>query len=136
MRGGWLRLPPGSDQREAIRAAELDDARYIKLKLMMAGGLDSLVQGLKLIRDLGMTPVLGNGVASDVGCWMEACVARDHIDNAGEMNGLLKPEEGIFASPLAVSNGSVVLEPGAPALKPAAELSALASATDEFTGRT
>jgi hypothetical protein len=83
-----------------------------------------------------MTPVLGNGVASDPGCWMEACAARRLIDNAGEMNGFLKPETGIFASPLAVSNGSVVLEAGTPALKPAAELSALASATAEFTGRT
>ena len=116
------------------RAAELNAADFIKLKLMKAGGLDALADGLAQIRDLGMTPVLGNGVASDPGCWMEACAARRLIDNAGEMNGFLKPETGIFASPLAVSNGSVVLEPGAPALKPAAELSALASATAEFTG--
>ena len=118
------------------RAAELNAADFIKLKLMKAGGLDALADGLKQIRGLGMTPVLGNGVASDPGCWMEACAARRLIDNAGEMNGFLKPETGIFASPLAVSNGSVVLEAGTPVLKPAAELSALASATAEFTGRT
>ena len=116
------------------RAAELNAADFIKLKLMKVGGLDALADGFEQIRDLGMTPVLGNGVASDPGCWMEACAARRFIDNAGEMNGFLKPETGLFASPLAVSNGSVVLEPGAPALKPAAELSALASATAEFTG--
>ncbi len=116
------------------RAAELNAAGYIKLKLMKAGGLDALGHGLKQIRGLGMTPVLGNGVASDPGCWMEACAARRLIDNAGEMNGFLKPETGIFAEALAVSGGSVVLEPGAPALKPADDLSALAIATAVFSG--
>ena len=114
------------------RAAELDAASYIKLKLMKAGGLDSLVQGLKLIRDLGMTPVLGNGVASDVGCWMEACVARDHIDNAGEMNGFLKPRDGIFAEPLARENGALVLDTAAPKLKGPDALAALAAETARF----
>ena len=37
-----------------------------------------------------MEPVLGNGVASEIGCWMEACVARSTIANAGEMNGFLQ----------------------------------------------
>ena len=69
-----------------------------------------------------------DGVSADIGCWMEACAARRLIDNAGEMNGFLKPETGIFASPLAVRNGLVVLEPGAPALKPADDLCALATA--------
>lgn len=109
------------------RAADLGAASYIKLKLMKAGGLTPLADGIRRIRDHGMTPVLGNGVASDVGCWMEACAARHLIDNAGEMNGFLKPRTGIFASPLAISNGCVVLQPGAPALKPADALSALAT---------
>jgi len=111
------------------RAAELGAARYVKLKLMKAGGLDALAQGLKQIRDLGMTPVLGNGVASDPGCWMEACAARHHIDNAGEMNGFLKPETGLFALPLAVEGGAMVLEPGVPELRSAGDLSALAAET-------
>lgn len=114
------------------RAADLGAAAYIKLKLMKAGGLAALADGLAQIRDRGMTPVLGNGVASDAGCWMEACVARTLIDNAGEMNGFLKPEQGIFASPMAVATGSVVLEAGAPALKPADDLCALATAV--FSG--
>jgi L-alanine-DL-glutamate epimerase-like enolase superfamily enzyme len=114
------------------RAADLGAATYIKLKLMKAGGLSALADGLAQIRNLGMTPVLGNGVASDAGCWMEACVARTTINNAGEMNGFLKPEEGIFASPLAVNNGSVVLDAGVPALKPADDLASLATAV--FSG--
>ena len=31
--------------------------------------------------------VLGDGTATEISCWQEACVARLAIDNAGEMNG-------------------------------------------------
>ena len=54
---------------------------------MKLGSLAALARGLERIRELGMEPVLGNGVATEIGCWMEACVARSHIRNAGEMNG-------------------------------------------------
>src|SRR3546814_312038 len=73
------------DLDDIDRAAELGAADYIKLKLMKAGGLSRLAAGLQHIRDCGMIPVLGNGVATDLGCWMEACVARRAIDNAGEI---------------------------------------------------
>jgi L-alanine-DL-glutamate epimerase-like enolase superfamily enzyme len=100
------------------RAAASGAARYVKLKLMKMGSLTRLEQGLRLIRRLGMQPVLGNGVACDPGCWMEACVARGTIDNAGEMNGFLKPREPLFAQPLGVEAGAIVLEPGfAPVLE-------------------
>lgn len=102
---------------EIERAAALEAAQFIKLKLMKAGSLSRLADQLELIRRLGMTPVLGNGVASDPGCWMEACVARRHIDNAGEMNGFLKPKSAIFETPLRVENGAMILEPGRPRLR-------------------
>jgi len=94
------------------RAAELGAARYIKFKLMKAGGIEALTAALARIRELGMIPVLGNGVAGDVGCWMEACVAARMIDNAGEMNGFLKPVGGLFARSVKVENGAMVLEAG------------------------
>ncbi len=94
------------------RAAALDAASYIKLKLMKAGGVDALVAGLRRIRSLGMTPVLGNGVAADIGCWMEACVAAREIDNAGEMNGFLKPRAGLFRNPQKVEAGAMILPAG------------------------
>jgi len=114
------------------RAADLGCARYIKLKLMKAGGLDSLAAGLRLIRECGMTPVLGNGVASDVGCWMEACVARSLIDNAGEMNGFLKPKTRVFGNPIRVERGAMVVEPGVPALIDDAMLTRLAADSHRF----
>ena len=94
------------------RAATLRAARFIKLKLMKMGGLDRLGAGLEKIRALGMEPVLGNGVATELGCWMEACVARRHITNAGEMNGFLKPASALLRQPLKAEHGAIVLEPG------------------------
>lgn len=108
------------------RAAALGAARYVKLKLMKAGGLDALTAGLRRIRALGMIPVLGNGVAADVGCWMEACVAAREIDNAGEMNGFLKPRTGLFRDPVRVERGAMVLAPGG---MPAVDGNALDSLT-------
>ena len=73
-----------------------------------------------------MEPVLGNGVAADPGCWMEACVARSHITNAGEMNGFLKPRQCLFADPIRMDRGAMALHPGAPALIDDQALDALA----------
>jgi hypothetical protein len=68
-----------------------------------------------------MEPVLGNGVACEIGCWMEACVARTLITNAGEMNGFLKPVARLFAEPLSFADGALVLAAGcAPRLEPQA----------------
>ncbi len=91
------------------RAAESGAASFIKFKLMKAGGLQKLKAALDRIRALGMTPVLGNGVACDLGCWMEACVAARAINNAGEMNGFLKTSASLFRDRLQVEDGAVVL---------------------------
>lgn len=101
---------------EIERAAEIAGVTHIKLKLMKAGSLENLVRQLKKIRELGMIPVLGNGVAADPGCWMEACVARVSIDNAGEMNGFLKPRRSIFTTPMHVRDGEIVLPSSPPTL--------------------
>lgn len=99
------------------KAAELGAARYIKYKLMKAGSLAQLADALAHIRTCGMEPVLGNGVACDIGCWMEACVAATHITNAGEMNGFLKTQAAFLQPPLAVHGDAIKLDPaGAPQL--------------------
>jgi len=93
--------------REIERAAELGGATFIKVKLMKFSTLERLEAAIARIRTLGMTPVLGNGVATDVGCWMEACVAARHIDNAGEMNGFLKPRDRLLADALVFADGAI-----------------------------
>jgi L-Ala-D/L-Glu epimerase len=108
------------------RAADLKAASLIKFKLMKAGGLDRLAEALELIRSLGMEPVLGNGVAGEIGCWMEACVARTLIDNAGEMNGFIKPRDSILRRPLRIEKGAMILEPG---WRPEIDIEALAAVT-------
>lgn len=107
------------------RAARIG-ASFVKLKLMKFVSLDRLEQGLALIRDLGMEPVLGNGVASDIGCWMEACIARRLIGNAGEMNGFLRQSFPLSQPALQVQTGSLQLLPGA---EPQLDAQALAKVT-------
>ncbi len=97
-------------ETEIQRAAHIG-ASYVKLKLMKFVSLTRLEQGLDRIRELGMEPVLGNGVASDIGCWMEACVARSHIRNAGEMNGFLRQSEPLSKSQLRIEAGALLLIP-------------------------
>ena len=93
------------------KAAELKAAAFIKVKLMKLVTLDALVQAIGRIKALGMQAVLGNGVACDPGCWMEACIAARHIDNAGEMNGFLKARAPLFRDPLGFRDGALVLNP-------------------------
>lgn len=109
------------DERDIDRCARLGAARFVKLKLMKFASLDRLALAIERIRALGMAPVLGNGVAGDIGCWMELCVAARHIDNAGEMNGWLRPRRSLLRNPLAVRDGAVDLPAGwRPRLDPAA----------------
>jgi L-alanine-DL-glutamate epimerase-like enolase superfamily enzyme len=94
------------------RAADLGIASFIKLKFLKMGGVDRLAAALRHIRARGMEPVLGNGVASDIACWMEACVAVKTIRNAGEFNGFLRPVDCLLTKPLQVEDGAIVLWPG------------------------
>lgn len=106
------------DIADIERAASIG-ARFVKLKLMKFGSLAELARGLDRIGTLGMQPVLGNGVASDIGCWMEACVASAMIDNAGEMNGYLRQCESVVLKPIAIEAGAMHLDAGAvPILHP------------------
>lgn len=101
------------DLEDIKRAADLG-AAFVKLKLMKMTSLTKLAEGLDLIRNLGMQPVLGNGVASDIGCWMEACVARRHITNAGEMNGFLRQRQSLSSQPIEIVSGRMKLVDGMP----------------------
>jgi L-alanine-DL-glutamate epimerase-like enolase superfamily enzyme len=96
------------------RAADLECADYIKLKLMKLGRLNTLEKGLRQISDRGMTAVLGNGVATDLGCWMELCVALGNVKTAGEMNGFLKTPVQLLEPTLKCEGASVILDGSTP----------------------
>lgn len=92
------------------RAALLGCADFIKLKLMKLGTLEILEKGLHQIADRGMKAVLGNGVATDLGCWMEICVGLGCVSTAGEMNGFLKTPARLLKPSLRCEGATVVLE--------------------------
>src|SRR5262249_42252946 len=94
------------------RAADIPNVGFCKLKLKRFGSLDALKQALERVRELGMEPVLGDGISSELQCWMEGCVARQVIRNAGEFNGFLKPKVRLFAEPLRFAAGGLVLPAG------------------------
>ncbi len=94
------------------KAARLEAATYLKLKLMKLVTLAALSKAIDRIRQLGMKPVLGNGVACDPGCWMEGCIAARQIDNAGEMNGFLKARSPLIENALDFRDGAMQLKAG------------------------
>lgn len=114
------------------KAAALGAADIIKLKLMKLGGIDKLERALTRVRALGLGAVLGNGVATETGCWMEACVGAKLLTTAGEMNGFLKQRHGLVTDPLRVERGSIQLNAASiPRLDPQA-VAAARVAREEF----
>lgn len=91
------------------RASHMANVGFCKLKLKRFGGLDQLKQGLDAVRAHGMIPVLGDGLGSEVQSWLEACVARKTIDNAGEFNGFLKARDRLLSPPLPYAAGAITL---------------------------
>ena len=100
------------DEADIDRAATLSASRFVKVKLMKFVSLDRLAAAIERIRSHGIEPVLGNGVAGDIGCWMETCIAARHIGNAGEMNGWTKMRRSLLRNPLRIEQGAVQLPAG------------------------
>ncbi len=98
------------------RAAAIAGVGFCKLKLKRFGGVARLHRALEHVHEAGMVAVLGDGLSSEPGCWMEACVARTTIGTAGEFNGFLKPRARLFQRPLLFEAGELVLQPGTPRL--------------------
>jgi L-alanine-DL-glutamate epimerase-like enolase superfamily enzyme len=94
------------------RAGAIPNVGFCKLKLKRFGSLDALKQALETVRAHGMEPVLGDGISSELQCWMEGCVAHHVIRNAGEFNGFLKPTVRLFAEPLRFQSGALVIDAG------------------------
>jgi L-alanine-DL-glutamate epimerase-like enolase superfamily enzyme len=103
---------PICELADVTRASGIANVGFCKLKLKRFGGLDLLRGALDAVRAQGMESVLGDGLSSELGCWMEACVARVTIRNAGEFNGFLKPKVRLFAEPLRFAAGALVLPSG------------------------
>ena len=97
---------------EIERAAEVPGVGYVKLKLKKFGSLASLDAGLAHAQTRGLRTVCGDGTATDISCWMEACIGLRRLDNAGENNGFLKLRQPLFKTPLTFVDGSIELPAG------------------------
>ena len=117
------------------RAAGMEGVGFVKLKLKKLASMDRLREGLERIRAGGLVPVMGDGVATDICCWLEACVARVTLDNAGEMNGHLKLVEPLFTEPLPFDDGAIVLEPGYRPRPDAGKLERMTVTKERFSTR-
>jgi L-alanine-DL-glutamate epimerase-like enolase superfamily enzyme len=94
------------------RAGGIRNIGFCKLKLKRFGGLNLTHEALDAVRAHGMEPVLGDGLGIELGCWMESCVARTTIRNAGEFNGFLKAKVRLFTEPLQFTAGELILPAG------------------------
>jgi L-alanine-DL-glutamate epimerase-like enolase superfamily enzyme len=94
------------------RAGSITNIGFCKLKLKRFGSLNLVHEALVAVSAHGMEPVLGDGLGIELGCWMESCVARTTIRNAGEFNGFLKPKVRLFTEPLRFTAGELVLPAG------------------------
>jgi L-alanine-DL-glutamate epimerase-like enolase superfamily enzyme len=124
---------PICELADVKRASAIPNVGFCKLKLKRFGGLDLLREALDAVSQSGMESVLGDGLSSELGCWMEACVAGVTIRNAGEFNGFLKPKVRLFAEPLRFTAGELVIPPG---FQPAIDADVLAAhqiACERFT---
>lgn len=118
---------------DIARAGTIPGVGFCKLKLKRFGGLSRLREGLEAVRAHGMEPVLGDGLGSEIHNWMEACVARGLIANAGEFNGFLKCHDRLFRQPMQFVNGAIDLPAGyRPALDPDAVERLTAARADYF----
>ena len=89
------------DASDIDRAAKEVGAAAVKLKMSKAGGPAALREQVARARGLGLKVVVGNGVASDLGCLHEGlCFARLGIETAGELNGFLKLKAPLLGTAL------------------------------------
>ena len=89
------------------RASKIDGIGLCKLKLKRFVSISKLIESINYAHSLGLEIVLGDGLGSEINCWMEAKIANNLIGNAGEYNGFLKikPEARILSNPIEFHNG-------------------------------
>ncbi len=100
------------DDDDIRRAGRLPGVGAVKLKLSKAGGAKGLLRQMRLASEAGLKLVVGNGIASDLGCLHEALVCRaGGLATAGEMNGFLKTPLRLTREPPVMQGPLMVLPP-------------------------
>jgi len=101
-------------EEDLDRTIETSCAKAVKFKLMKAGSLNHLEKLIEKALDAGLKVILGNGVATDIGCAHEALAAAwtGLTNHAGEMNGFLKTTEHFLQSGLQADKGNLIVPSG------------------------
>lgn len=99
LKGGNREIPLMLDEsihgEQSIRRAAECGADIIKLKLMKVGSRAALRRRTRFAQSLGLSVVIGNGIAGVVDNWYEALCVSD-TGRAGEMNGNLKLTDAVL----------------------------------------
>ena len=101
---------------DIARAASIKGVGFVKLKMKKCGSPSALAAGIREIQERGLTAVVGDGTATDIGCFYEARIAAGLCTNAGEMNGFLKLARPLFVTPLQVNQATLLLPQAIPAV--------------------
>jgi L-alanine-DL-glutamate epimerase-like enolase superfamily enzyme len=97
---------------DIARAAKIGGVKLVKLKMKRLGGIDRAISAMQCALDHKLDVCLGDGVATELLCWAEACIGRPFVKRAGDMNGFLKPKTRLLAEPLEFDRGALVLKAG------------------------
>ena len=94
------------------RAATMQGVGFCKVKLKRFGSLEALCKAIEKAHELGLQIVLGDGLGSDINCYLEALVSAKYLHRAGEFNGCFKIQDQarILNPPLKFDDGHLVLE--------------------------
>ena len=103
---------PICNLKDIKKASQLTGVGLCKLKLKRFMSIERLLEAINYAHSLGLKIVIGDGLGSEINCWMEAKIANGLINNAGEYNGFLKikPEARILKNPLIFEKGYLKIE--------------------------
>ena len=102
--------------RDIERAASIPGVGFCKVKLKRFGSLVALCNAIEAAHGLGLQIVLGDGLGSDINCYLEALVSGRYLYRAGEFNGCFKirDDSRILTPHLKFEDGHMILEKSAP----------------------
>lgn len=101
------------NKQDVIQTGNLQCAQYIKFKLMKSASAVAMTEEMKTANEYGIKVLIGNGVASDIGCLQETLIGyHANCQAAGEQNGYLKPKVSLFDNPIGFNNGNLIIPEG------------------------
>ena len=102
---------PICNLKDIERASNIDGVGLCKLKLKRFVSINKLSEAINYAHSLGLKIVIGDGLGSELNCWMEARIASSLINNAGEYNGFVKIKSNarILLDPIQFKKGYMII---------------------------